>query len=204
MGIPTRAPPPVSSFSILVQIVGSATEQGGPTNPGNSPIFQYPRADRGECNCGAGSSLRSQLHPFSILVQIVGSATTWNDVITSAEAFLFQYPRADRGECNFDPEGLLELAESIPFSILVQIVGSATFSADGLNNVKPLPFSILVQIVGSATYYNAQQGDTVFAPFSILVQIVGSATASRVRARRISPLTFSILVQIVGSATRWG
>ena len=92
----------------------------------NQKGFQYPRADRGECNRVNPSLVNSRaISTFSILVQIVGSATrdalgddvelvilsvsscrSWGvQLPVFVECVLaikdnFQYPRADRGECN--------------------------------------------------------------------------------------------------------
>ena len=70
------------------------------------------------------------------------------------------------------------------------------------NAKRPKAFSILVQIVGSATGLTVDASWDVYGTFSILVQIVGSATRSIVTLPRGAQKTFSILVQIVGSATR--
>ena len=69
-------------------------------NPSACTIFQYPRADRGECNLSNIIVKLNNIIPFSILVQIVGSATKADAVMVAHDGY--------------------------SFSILVQIVGSAT------------------------------------------------------------------------------
>ena len=113
-------------FSILVQIVGSATTPKAWPKCSNTVIFQYPRADRGECNRQGQRGVRC------------------------AKRF-FQYPRADRGECNFlwcsrSFSGYSTLSVSSCRSWGVQLP-CRTCSTQCVSR----SFSILVQIVGSAT-----------------------------------------------------
>ena len=113
-------------------------------------IFQYPRADRGECNLNVITKLHRPRIPFSILVQIVGSATT-KLPIPLRRGSDFQYPRADRGECNaagstWPGLNLSHLSVSSCRSWGVQLAKATELTPPPKDT-----FSILVQIVGSAT-----------------------------------------------------
>ncbi len=99
-----------------------------PPTPTSLLRFQYPRSDRGHCNTGVvGLPMRTVCLTFQYPRSDRGHCNYGSQSSARVSAgMLFQYPRSDRGHCNGDDSAARLSDRDAPFSILGRIVGTAT------------------------------------------------------------------------------